>query len=246
MIVRVRSRSARVLAKTNHLASGDVLEFHHVGANDHGKYPHESFGAGTVAGLKDAWPGEPVPLRCVPTHRPDEFELAPLKHGVVRIRRLPLEVPRDGIVIGRLVREEGQRHHTAANAEDPGEGYLATHRRVPLLEVAVPSDPQQLRPAVIFQVWEDDAEPIDATTLARPSTVRVYRLDVEYPAGSREPGWEPPGWTPDREDGDGGWLDFSWPSVRLYLSRSSAKDRKALLESYGATVEIVPSQRVVW
>lgn len=68
----------------------------------------------------------------------------------------------------------------------------------------------------------------------------VYRLVVIYPSGI---GWlnPPAAWVPhDDED------EFLWPRTRLYLARSSAMRRKALLESYGAQVTVVRSERVVW
>lgn len=85
-------------------------------------------------------------------------------------------------------------------------------------------------------------------------TVHVYRIDVEYPPGSRYPEegwreWEPEGWEPDfREDEVGGLSEvpFQWPNVRLYLSKSGAEARASLLRKYGAKATVVRSLPVVW
>lgn len=76
----------------------------------------------------------------------------------------------------------------------------------------------------------------------------AYRLDVTYPEGSNERGWEPKDWD--------GWADegasrdpsiyFQWPSVKTYLSQSAAKRRADLLRKYGASIEIVRSEPIVW
>lgn len=74
--------------------------------------------------------------------------------------------------------------------------------------------------------------------------LRVYRLDVTYPEGSRDPGWEPPGWDGgDDLSGDG---EFRWPRVHPYLSKNGARARAKLLEKYGAKVAIVTSEPVQW
>jgi hypothetical protein len=96
--------------------------------------------------------------------------------------------------------------------------------------------------------------------VSRP--VRVFRLDITYPEGSRKPGWEPAGWESD--DWDGGPPDndaymfcgpydedqerypFRWPQNRLYLSRSGATRRARALRKYGAQAEVVPSLPVEW
>lgn len=81
---------------------------------------------------------------------------------------------------------------------------------------------------------------------------RVYRLDVIYPPGSLEWGWEPPGWDgwgderASAHPEDGGPAPFQWPSVRRYLSRRGAETRAALLRKYGAIVTVVASNPVTW
>jgi len=65
-------------------------------------------------------------------------------------------------------------------------------------------------------------------------------------------GWVPKGWLTDPEE-RAAWLErhgnaqFFWPSTkRLYQSRSGAQSRAALIESYGAKVEVVESMPIVW
>jgi hypothetical protein len=88
--------------------------------------------------------------------------------------------------------------------------------------------------------------------MSKRRPVRVYRLDVTYPPGSLEPGWEPPGWDPLETDTD--WVvtpddDMAWagwPKNRLYLSASSAQRRANRFRKYGATVEVERSELVLW
>ena len=87
--------------------------------------------------------------------------------------------------------------------------------------------------------------------------MRVYRLDVTYPEGSRDPGWEPPDWREglavdlgyvhvDREVGLEWYPDFRWPRRRFYLNRAAAENRQRLLERCGAKVEVCASDIVNW
>ena len=83
--------------------------------------------------------------------------------------------------------------------------------------------------------------------------VYVYKLAVTYPPGSREYGWEPPGWGAGSEAYLDGYVtnpddpgEFRWPRERLYLSRSGANAGADLFRKYGATAEIVRSERVTW
>jgi hypothetical protein len=62
------------------------------------------------------------------------------------------------------------------------------------------------------------------------------------------PGWRPPGWQPE-----GNYVqimgtdEFVWPVTnKVYGSRSTAKKRADLLESYGAKVVIERSSRITW
>ena len=82
--------------------------------------------------------------------------------------------------------------------------------------------------------------------------VRVFRLEIIYPEGSREPGWQPFGWEHYlrslpvlkrrrlRREG------FSWPRERMFLSSSSAYERASLLQAFGADVEVLRSDPVTW
>lgn len=81
----------------------------------------------------------------------------------------------------------------------------------------------------------------------------LYRLNVEFPPGIDEVGWEPPGWSDDPEHQvqdpeTGGYeaVPFSWPLVRTYLSQTAANRRAALLRRYGAAVVVERSDPVVW
>lgn len=93
------------------------------------------------------------------------------------------------------------------------------------------------------------------------SPTYLYRVRVlEYPAGSHrmseydddllEPvdGWAPPGWRPEgRYVEILGTSEFVWPVTnKVYHSRTSAKKRADLLESYGATAVVERSSRITW
>lgn len=95
--------------------------------------------------------------------------------------------------------------------------------------------------------------------------MKLFKVEItNYPAGAlvEDPfddelslyheGWAPEGWLNDPEAYDA-WLkrhgnvQFFWPSTkRLYQSRSGAQARAALIESYGAMVEVVESAPIVW
>lgn len=82
--------------------------------------------------------------------------------------------------------------------------------------------------------------------------VRVFRLEITYPEGSREPSWRPYGWEHYlrslpvlkrrrlRREG------FRWPRERMFLSSSSAYERACLLQAFGADVEVFRSDPVTW
>lgn len=74
--------------------------------------------------------------------------------------------------------------------------------------------------------------------------VYVYRLVVEYPPGSLEWGWEPPGW--DRRRLLVGKVPFRWPVNRLCFTSATAKRRAGLFRKYGADVTIERSAPVTW
>lgn len=90
---------------------------------------------------------------------------------------------------------------------------------------------------------------------------RLYRVRVvSYPAGSHEPnqynddyldpvpGWAPPGWRPEGNYVEIlGTSDFIWPVTnKTYHSRSTAKKRADLLNSYGADAIVERSAPIVW
>lgn len=86
---------------------------------------------------------------------------------------------------------------------------------------------------------------------------------VEYPKGALtnddrdsdllviDPLWRPKGWKPTPE-----WIErfgkdtgdrFFWPSTaKPFRSRSTAKKRKELIESFGATAIVQRSSRILW
>lgn len=90
----------------------------------------------------------------------------------------------------------------------------------------------------------------------------LYRVRVtSFPEGSHEvvdyggeewsepvPGWRPPAWRPV---GDYtrimGTDEFVWPVTnQVYGSRSTAKKRADLIESFGATAIVERSTRIDW
>lgn len=86
--------------------------------------------------------------------------------------------------------------------------------------------------------------------------VYVYRLDITYPEGSREPGWKPALWQ-DKEFVKTLPLKvrammvlrparFKWPRERMYMSSDAAWARAFFLKSCGASVTILRSQPVTW
>lgn len=86
------------------------------------------------------------------------------------------------------------------------------------------------------------------------STVYVYRLEVEYPEGSLDPGWAPPDWRDiSRRLGWGHGYDteheyvppFRWPKQRNYFSSENASKRAHLLRELGANVQILVG-KVEW
>lgn len=83
--------------------------------------------------------------------------------------------------------------------------------------------------------------------------VRVFKLDVTYPPGSLDLGWEPEGWAGvdyqvAHGDDAGSWETtvFQWPAERHFLSASGAETRAALLRGWGADVTVRPSLPVQW
>lgn len=90
---------------------------------------------------------------------------------------------------------------------------------------------------------------------ALPIGSRCYYAEVDGKFGDAYEaltGWTPDGWLEDEVErrewilryGD---TRFFWPSTRkLYQSKSGAEARAALIRSYGATVEVIESDEIVW
>lgn len=77
--------------------------------------------------------------------------------------------------------------------------------------------------------------------------VYVYRLDITYPEGSDDLGWEPEGkWWEHQRSGypPGPDVEFHWPAEHLYLSSSGANKRAVMLRAWGATVTVMRSKPV--
>jgi hypothetical protein len=69
----------------------------------------------------------------------------------------------------------------------------------------------------------------------------------EYGGSYLNPEWVPEGWRPDEEYASRFGSQFFWPSTKHeYKSKSSAKARAKLIESYGATAEVVQSSLITW
>lgn len=74
----------------------------------------------------------------------------------------------------------------------------------------------------------------------------LYRLDVTYPPGSLEWGWEPENWDPGYSANPESDDTFRWPRNPLYMSASGARRRAQLFRKYGAAVAVVRSLPVEW
>lgn len=91
----------------------------------------------------------------------------------------------------------------------------------------------------------------------------LYRVRItEYPDGAAHPvcdfgsdevehwepvpGWAPPGWKPEGNYTRMlGTSEFVWPTTnKIYRSRSTAKKRAELIESFGATAAIERSSKI--
>lgn len=80
--------------------------------------------------------------------------------------------------------------------------------------------------------------------------MHVFRVHVlQYPAGSREPGWHPGGdWSLTTDFTRVlGCRRFAWPSTRrTFINGDRARAHARLLESFGAQVEVQRSRPVEW
>jgi hypothetical protein len=84
-------------------------------------------------------------------------------------------------------------------------------------------------------------------------SVYVYRLVIDYPAGSDRPGWTPARWeeylagiADKRERARVRRHGFRWPREHLYLSAGGAHSRALLLQYFGARVDVQRSEPVTW
>jgi hypothetical protein len=104
-------------------------------------------------------------------------------------------------------------------------------------------------------------------------TLRIYRLQVTYPPGSLEYGWEPPQWREQCAQHLAEYRDAldaykanptglpwdipvdlpedydrwpGWPVARMYFNRPHAERRADLFRKYGATVVVEASDPITW
>jgi len=89
--------------------------------------------------------------------------------------------------------------------------------------------------------------------MPRPRYVYVYRLLIQYPEGSDQPGWQPAAWSQLARTGR--WWSyvlpkrparFRWPRERMWLSSSAAYHRAYLLRVLGCSVTVQRSVPVVF
>jgi hypothetical protein len=75
-----------------------------------------------------------------------------------------------------------------------------------------------------------------------------YDAPEEYGGSYLDLDWTPEGWQPDEEYiSRFGTSRFFWPSTKYeYKSKSSAKARAKLIESFGAKTEVVQSSLITW
>lgn len=82
----------------------------------------------------------------------------------------------------------------------------------------------------------------------------VFRLLIEYPEGSMEPGWRPALWSnPEflarlnrKAKRELARTEFHWPRERKFLTANSAWNRAWELQVLGCRVHILRSAPAVW
>jgi hypothetical protein len=86
-----------------------------------------------------------------------------------------------------------------------------------------------------------------------PRQAHVYYLEIDYPAGSKAPGWKPACWAElldlvpkGGQRRQAARRGFRWPRERMFLSGSSAYRRANLLTWCGARVQVHRSFPVQW
>lgn len=79
-----------------------------------------------------------------------------------------------------------------------------------------------------------------------PVEACIYALEITYPEGSDQPGWEPQNWDPEQSAYNYGERYFKWPKIRRYLSNSAAQRRAQLFRCFGCEVDVVASEPIQW
>lgn len=76
----------------------------------------------------------------------------------------------------------------------------------------------------------------------------LYFYDVgDDTYGEPDRDWRPDGWEPDEEYRERFGDRFYWPSTKFeYKSKSAARSRARLIESYGATAKVIQSSLITW
>lgn len=122
-LVMVRAETVRVIAEPHE----NGHRFKQAVGESYGRYLLHEFGPG------DAWPGEPIDETW--QQGPAGYMVTPAVNGKVlaRVRRLPLEQPEIGMIIGFTSRHEG-----VIATVDGATALYPPNRMVPLLEVALP------------------------------------------------------------------------------------------------------------
>lgn len=147
--VLIRAETVRVIAEPH----DGGHRFKQAVGETYGRYVLHEFDAG------DHWPGEPIDETW--QQAPRGYTITPAVNGKVlaRVRRLPLETPAVGLIIGFTSRQEG----VIATVAGATQLYPPT-RTVPLLEVALP--PSGQGKARIVLVHRHDAYLVAAEQLA--------------------------------------------------------------------------------
>lgn len=144
--VIVRAETVRVIGK---LVDGESCYRQTAAARDHGRLVRHQFEAG------NGWPGLAVSLKVAPAKSPAFHPGPELGEDVLtRLRRIPLDTPEIGIVIGYTRRQEGTQRGDNEDAHLAGPG-----RTVHLYEVALP--PASSSKARLTLAHEVDLEPVE-------------------------------------------------------------------------------------
>lgn len=120
----------------------------------------------------------------------------------------------------------------------PGSESVADHHEhdCPRLLAQEAEEAHQRKARDLVEMLDELRKPPETSHGSRK--IYVYSLSVEYPRASKRKGWAPEGW--------GEEYAFHWPKLRTYLTERAAHQRAALLQSYGAHVEVLRSKPVTW